>query len=154
MKVIETKKAPGAIGPYSQAFEVFSLIITSGQIPVNPADGSVPDGIAAQAEQSCKNVRAILEAAGSSMDHVVKTTCFLADMGDFAAFNEVYAKYFTSKPARSCVAVKALPKGVLCEIAAIAEKSRHIEAVAFDGITTIYGRHFQITSAVYSGGAP
>ena len=92
------------------------------QIPVDPADGSVPDGIAAQAEQSCKNVRAILEAAGSSMDHVVKTTCFLAEMGDFAAFNEVYAKYFTSKPARSCVAVKALPKGVLCEIEAIAEK--------------------------------
>ena len=110
MRVIDTINAPGAIGPYSQAFEVLGLIITSGQIPVDPADGSVPEGIAAQAEQSCKNVRAILDAAGSSIDHVVKTTCFLADMGDFAAFNEVYAKYFTSKPARSCVAVKALPK--------------------------------------------
>ena len=86
------------------------------------ADGTVPEGIAAQAEQSCKNVGAILEAAGSGYDKVIKTTCFLADMGDFAAFNEVYAKYFTSKPARSCVAVKSLPKGVLCEIEAIAEK--------------------------------
>ena len=122
MKVIDTKNAPGAIGPYSQAFEACGLIITSDQIPVDPADGSVPEGIAAQAEQSCKNVGAILEAAGSSLEHVIKTTCFLADMGDFAAFNEVYAKYFTSKPARSCVAVKALPKGVLCEIEAIAEK--------------------------------
>ena len=108
MKVIDTKNAPGAIGPYSQAFEVFGLIITSGQIPVDPADGSVPDGIAAQAEQSCKNVRAILEAAGSSMDHVVKTTCFLAEMGDFAAFNEVYAKYFTSKPGKSASQGSAL----------------------------------------------
>ena len=108
MKVINTEKAPGAIGPYSQGFVVGNLVITSGQIPVNPADGSVGEGIAAQAEQSCKNV-------------VVKTTCFLADMGDFAAFNEVYAKYFTSKPARSCVAVKTLPKNVLCEIEATAE---------------------------------
>ena len=122
MNVIDTKNAPGAIGPYSQAFEVSGLVITSGQIPVDPADGSVPEGIAAQAEQSCKNVGAILAAAGSSFEKVVKTTCFLADMGDFAAFNEVYAKYFTSKPARSCVAVRALPKGVLCEIEAIAEK--------------------------------
>jgi len=122
MNVIDTKNAPGAIGPYSQAFEVSGLVITSGQIPVDPADGSVPEGIAAQAEQSCKNVGAILTAAGSSFEKVVKTTCFLADMGDFAAFNEVYAKYFTSKPARSCVAVRALPKGVLCEIEAIAEK--------------------------------
>lgn len=120
MKVIETKNAPGAIGPYSQAFEVNGVIYTSGQIPVNPADGEVPEGIAAQAEQSCKNVGAILEAAGSGLDQVFKTTCFLADMGDFAAFNEVYAKYFTSKPARSCVAVKTLPKGVLCEIEALA----------------------------------
>ena len=117
MNVIDTKNAPGAIGPYSQAFEVNGVIYTSGQIPVNPADG-----IAAQAEQSCKNVGAILEAAGSGFDKVFKTTCFLADMGDFAAFNEVYAKYFTSKPARSCVAVKTLPKGVLCEIEAIAVK--------------------------------
>ena len=116
MKVINTEKAPGAIGPYSQGFVVGNLVITSGQIPVNPADGSVGEGIAAQAEQSCKNVGAILEAAGSSFDKVVKTTCFLADMGDFAAFNEVYAKYFTSKPARSCVAVKTLPKNVLCDV--------------------------------------
>ena len=121
MKVISTEKAPGAIGPYSQGFVVGNLVITSGQIPVNPADGSVGEGLAARAEQSCKNVGAILEAAGSSFDKVVKTTCFLADMGDFAAFNEVYAKYFTSKPARSCVAVKTLPKNVLCEIEATAE---------------------------------
>lgn len=122
MNVIDTKKAPGAIGPYSQGFEVNGLVFTSGQIPVNPETGNVPDGIAAQAEQSCKNVGAILEAAGSGFAHVFKTTCFLANMGDFAAFNEVYARYFTSKPARSCVAVKDLPKGVLCEIEAIAVK--------------------------------
>ena len=122
MNVINTEKAPGAIGPYSQAFEVNGCIYTSGQIPVNPADGSVPEGIAAQAEQSCKNVGAILEAAGSGFDKVFKTPCCLADMGDFAALNEVYAKSFTSKPARSCVAVKTLPKGVLCEIEAIAVK--------------------------------
>lgn len=122
MNVIDTKKAPGAIGPYSQGFEVNGLVFTSGQIPVNPETGNAPDGIAAQAEQSCKNVGAILEAAGSEFAHVFKTTCFLANMGDFAAFNEVYARYFTSKPARSCVAVKDLPKGVLCEIEAIAVK--------------------------------
>lgn len=122
MQVLETKNAPGAIGPYSQGFEVNGLVFTSGQIPVNPTDGAVPEGITAQAEQSCKNVGAILEAAGIGFDQVFKTTCFLADMADFAAFNEVYAKYFTSKPARSCVAVKALPKGVLCEIEAIAVK--------------------------------
>jgi len=122
MKVLETKNAPGAIGPYSQGFEVNGFVFTSGQIPVDPATGEVPAGIAAQAEQSCKNVGAILEAAGAGFDKVLKTTCFLADMGDFAAFNEVYAKYFTSKPARSCVAVKDLPKGVLCEIEAIAAK--------------------------------
>ena len=121
MKVIETKNAPGAIGPYSQAFEVNGFLYTSGQIPVDPATGEVPEGIEAQAEQSCKNVKAIVEAAGSNMDKVFKTMCFLADMGDFAAFNEVYAKYFTSKPARSCVAVKTLPKNVLCEIEVIAE---------------------------------
>lgn len=120
--VINTNRAPGAIGPYSQAFFVGDLILTSGQIPVDPTTGTVPEGIAAQAEQSCKNVGAILEAAGSSLEKVVKTTCFLADMSDFAAFNEVYAKFFSSKPARSCVAVKALPKGVLCEIEAIAER--------------------------------
>ena len=121
MKVIATEKAPGAIGPYSQGFLTNGFVYTSGQIPVNPADGTIPEGIAAQAEQSCKNVGAILEAAGVTLESVVKTTCFLADMGDFAAFNEVYAKYFTSKPARSCVAVKDLPKGVLCEIEAVAE---------------------------------
>ena len=120
MKVIATTNAPGAIGPYSQGYCVNGFVYTSGQIPVNPADGSIPEGIAAQAEQSCKNVGAILEAAGTGFEKVFKTTCFLADMGDFAAFNEVYAKYFVSKPARSCVAVKDLPKGVLCEIEAIA----------------------------------
>ena len=121
MKVIATEKAPGAIGPYSQGFIAGGFVYPSGQIPVNPADGIVPEGIAAQTEQSCKNVGAILEAAGSGYDKVIKTTCFLADIADFAAFNEVYAKYFTSKPARSCVAVKDLPKGVLCEIEAVAE---------------------------------
>ena len=120
MKVIATTTAPGAIGPYSQGYCVNGFVYTSGQIPVNPADGSIPEGIAAQAEQSCKNVGAILEAAGTGFEKVFKTTCFLADMGDFAAFNEVYAKFFVSKPARSCVAVKDLPKGVLCEIEAIA----------------------------------
>ena len=121
MKVIATEKAPGAIGPYSQGFIAGGFVYTSGQIPVNPADGTVPEGIAAQTEQSCKNVGAILEAAGSGYDKVIKTTCFLADIADFAAFNEVYAKYFTSKPARSCVADKTLPKNVLCEIEATAE---------------------------------
>ena len=120
--VISTTNAPGAIGPYSQGWVVGDFVYTSGQIPVNPANGEVPAGIAAQAEQSCKNVAAILEAAGTTLEGVIKTTCFLADMGDFAAFNEVYAKYFTSKPARSCVAVKDLPKGVLCEIEAVAIK--------------------------------
>ena len=130
MNVIDTKNAPGAIGPYSQAYEANGFVITSGQLPVNPADGTIPEGIAAQApegiaaqaEWSCKNVGAILEAAGSGFDKVVKTTCFLADIADFAAFNEVYGKYFTSKPARSCFAVKDLPKGALCEIEAIAVK--------------------------------
>ena len=121
MNVIATEKAPGAIGPYSQGFVTNGFVYTSGQIPVNPADDTIPAGIAAQAQQSCKNVGAILEAGGSSFEKVVKTTCFLADIVDFAAFNEVYAKFFTSKPARSCVAVKDLPKGVLCEIEAIAE---------------------------------
>ena len=120
MKVIETAKAPGAIGPYSQGYVVNGFVYTSGQIPVDPVSDQIPEGIAAQADQSCRNVGAILEAAGSGFDKVFKTTCFLADMADFAAFNEVYAKYFVSKPARSCVAVKTLPKGVLCEIEAIA----------------------------------
>ena len=121
MTELKTTAAPGAIGPYSQGFAVGGFVYTSGQIPVDPATGEVPEGIAAQAEQSCKNVGAILAAAGTDFAQVFKTTCFLADMADFAAFNEVYARYFTSKPARSCVAVKQLPKGVLCEIEAIAE---------------------------------
>ena len=120
--VVHISSAPAAIGPYSQAIGCGRLLFTSGQLPVNPADGTMPEGIAAQAEWSCRNVGAILEAAGSGFDKVVKTTCFLADIADFAAFNEVYAKYFTSKPARSCVAVRELPKGVLCEIEAIALK--------------------------------
>jgi reactive intermediate/imine deaminase len=122
MNVINTTNAPGAIGPYSQGYEANGFVFSSGQIPVDPVTGSVPEGIKAQAEQSCKNVGAILEAAGSSYEKVIKTTCFLADMADFAAFNEVYAKYFISKPSRSCVAVKELPKGVFCEIEAIAIK--------------------------------
>ena len=122
MKVIHTELAPAAIGPYSQGFEVNGFVFTSGQIPVDPATGTAPEGITAQAEQSCKNVGAILEAAGASFENVIKTTCFLADMADFAQFNAVYEKYFVSKPARSCVAVKDLPKGVLCEIEAIAAK--------------------------------
>lgn len=121
MNKIETINAPGAIGPYSQGFVVNGFVFTSGQIPVDPVSGTVPEGIVAQTEQSCKNVAAILEAAGSSLEKVVKTTCFLADMRDFSAFNEVYARYFSGKPARSCVAVKTLPKNVLCEIEAIAE---------------------------------
>ena len=115
MKILETTSAPGAIGPYSQGYEANGFIFASGQIPVDPATGNIPEGIAAQAAQSCRNV-------GADYSKVVKTTCFLADMGDFAAFNEVYAQYFISKPARSCVAVKDLPKGVLCEIEAIAVK--------------------------------
>lgn len=121
MKLIETGAAPAAIGPYSQGWVSGGLVFTSGQIPIDPATGAAPEGIAAQAEQSCKNVSAVLEAGGASLAKVVKTTCFLAEMADFAAFNEVYARYFTGKPARSCVAVKELPKGLLCEIEAIAE---------------------------------
>ena len=122
MKVISTETAPAAIGPYSQAIVTNGLVFASGQIPVDPATGApAGDTIDTQAEQSCKNVAAMLAAAGSDMTKVVKTTCFLADMADFAKFNEIYAKYFVSCPARSCVAAKALPKGVLCEIEAIAE---------------------------------
>lgn len=122
MKVISTETAPAAIGPYSQAIATNGLVFASGQIPVDPATGApAGDTIDTQAEQSCKNVAAILAAAGSDMTKVVKTTCFLADMADFAKFNEIYAKYFVSCPARSCVAAKALPKGLLCEIEAIAE---------------------------------
>ena len=120
--VIATTNAPGAIGPYSQGWIVGDFIYASGQIPVDPATGAIPEGIAAQTEQACKNVAAIMAAAGVTMENVVKTTCFLAEIADFAAFNEVYAQHFTSKPARSCVAVKDLPKGVLCEIEAIAVK--------------------------------
>ena len=120
--VIATSNAPGAIGPYSQGWIVGDFIYSSGQIPVDPATGAIPEGIAAQTEQACRNVAAIMAAAGVTLEHVFKTTCFLADIADFAAFNEVYAKFFTSKPARSCVAVKDLPKGVLCEIEAIAAK--------------------------------
>lgn len=122
MKTISTTKAPAAIGPYSQAKLVNGMLYVSGQIPVDPATGEVAGAdIAAQAEQSFKNVGAILAEAGTSFDKVVKTTCFIAEMADFAPFNAVYEKYFTSKPARSCVAVKALPKNVLCEVEAIAE---------------------------------
>ena len=122
MKIISTPNAPAAIGPYSQGYEVAGLVYTSGQIPVDPATGAVPEGIEAQTHQSCKNVGAVLTAGGADFGKVFKTTCFLADMADFAVFNAVYEQYFVSKPARSCVAVKTLPKGVLCEIEAIAEK--------------------------------
>lgn len=121
MKVIATEKAPAAIGPYSQGYAAGNLAFLSGQIPVNPADGSIPEGIEAQTEQSCKNVEALVAAFGADMTKVVKTTCFLAEIADFASFNAVYEKHFISKPARSCVAVKDLPKGVLCEIEAIVE---------------------------------
>ena len=122
MTFISTPNAPAAIGPDSQGVAFGNLVITSGQIPVDPVTGAVPEGIKAQAEQSCKNVGAVLAAAGVTFENVVKTTCFLADMADFAEFNKVYEAYFVSKPARSCVAVRELPKGVLCEIEAIAEK--------------------------------
>ena len=119
---VYTKNAPDAIGPYSQAVKVGNLVFTSGQIAIDPASGAVEaTDIQGQTEQVCKNLCAVLEAAGTSIDKVVKTTCFLADMADFAAFNEVYGKYFVSKPARSCVAAKQLPKSVLCEVEAIAE---------------------------------
>ncbi|MBR6325556.1 MAG: RidA family protein [Lachnospiraceae bacterium] len=122
MKAIVTDKAPAAIGPYTQGFISGGLLFASGQIPLDPATGAVVGTtIEEQAEAACKNVGGILEAAGTSYEKVVKTTCFLADMGDFAAFNEVYARFFTGKPARSCVAVKTLPKGVLCEVEVIAE---------------------------------
>lgn len=120
-KILSTQNAPAAIGPYSQGMVVGSLVFTSGQIPVEPQTDTVPLGIEAQAKQSCENVGAVLAAAGSDFSKVVKTTCFLADMGDFETFNAVYERFFISKPARSCVAVKALPKGVLCEIEAVAE---------------------------------
>ena len=122
MKTISTDKAPAAIGPYSQAKVVGNLMFASGQCPFDPATGAiVGEEISAQAERACENAKALLEAAGSDLTKVIKTTCFIADMADFAAFNEVYAKYFTEKPARSCVAVKQLPKNVLCEIEFVAE---------------------------------
>ena len=120
-KYTSTDKAPAAIGPYSQAIFANGTLYASGQIPIDPATGNIEGKtIAQQAEQSCKNVGEILKASGLSFDDVVKTTCFLADIKDFAEFNAVYAKYFTSKPARSCVAVKDIPKGALCEIEVIA----------------------------------
>ena len=121
MRKISTDKAPAAIGPYSQAIIAGDFLYASGQIPINPATGNVEAvTITEQAEQSMKNVGAILSEAGLTYDNVVKTTCYLAEIADFAAFNEVYAKYFTQNPARSCVAVKDLPKGVLCEVEVIA----------------------------------
>ena len=117
---IHTDKAPAAIGPYSQAKTVNGMLYTSGQIGVDPATGLISESIEGQAEQCCKNIAAILEAAGTDFSKVVKTTCFLADMKDFAAFNAVYEKYFVSRPARSCVAVRELPKSLLCEVEAIA----------------------------------
>jgi 2-iminobutanoate/2-iminopropanoate deaminase len=119
---VYTKNAPDAIGPYSQAVKCCGMVFTSGQIAINPASGNVEaQTIEGQTEQICKNLVAVLEAAGTSIDKAVKTTCFLSDMADFAAFNEVYGRYFTSKPARSCVAAKQLPKGVLAEVEVIAE---------------------------------
>ena len=122
MKKISTTNAPAAIGPYSQAIISGNMLFSSGQIPINPASGNIEaEGIAAQTEQVMKNLAAVLEAAGTSFEKVVKTTCFLQDIADFAAFNAVYAKYFTEKPARSCVAVRELPKGALVEVELIAE---------------------------------
>ena len=122
LKKVYTSNAPEAIGPYSQAIICGNMLFTSGQVPINPATGNVEaEGITDQATQVMKNLAAVLEEAGTTFDKVIKTTCFLADMNDFAAFNAVYAEYFTSKPARSCVAVKTLPKNVLCEVEVIAE---------------------------------
>ena len=119
---VYTKNAPDAIGPYSQAVKCGNMVFTSGQIAINPANGQIEaQTIAEQTEQVCKNLEAVLLAAGTSLDKAVKTTCFLAEMADFAAFNEVYGRYFSSKPARSCVAAKQLPRGVLVEVEVIAE---------------------------------
>lgn len=121
MRIISTEKAPKALGPYSQGYVHNGMLYTAGQIAINPVSDAVEaDDIARQTAQVCENLAAVLEAAGTSFDKVIKTTCFLADMADFAAFNEVYAQYFVSKPARSCVAAKTLPKNVLCEIELIA----------------------------------
>ncbi len=121
MKTIHAENAPKAIGPYSHGKVVGEILFASGQIPINPKTGEMPEGITAQTEQCVKNVGEILKAAGTDFDNVIKTTCFLADISDFEAFNEVYGKYFVSKPARSCVAVKDLPKGALCEIECMAK---------------------------------
>ena len=122
LKKVSTDKAPGAIGPYSQAIICGDMLFTSGQIPINPQTGNIEaSDISAQTEQVMKNLGAVLESADTSFENVVKTTCFLANISDFGAFNEVYAKYFISKPARSCVAVKDLPKGALCEVELIAK---------------------------------
>lgn len=122
MEKVYTNNAPDAIGPYSQAIKVGDFVFTSGQIALNPSTNTVEaTTIEEQTEQVCKNLKAVLEAAGTSLDNVVKTTCFVADMADFGAFNEIYGKYFTSKPARSCVAVKTLPKNVLVEVDVIAK---------------------------------
>lgn len=122
MEMIHSDNAPAALGPYSQAMRVDSLVYTSGQIGIDPAVGKITaTDVAGQAEQVCKNLAAVLSAAGTDLSHTIKTTCFLADIADFAAFNEVYARHFTGKPARSCVAAKALPAGALCEIEVIAE---------------------------------
>ena len=122
LKTIYTPKAPAAIGPYSQAVVCGDMLFTSGQIPVNPETGEIAgETISEQAEQVMKNIGAVLEEAGTNFENAVKTTCFLADVGDFQVFNEVYAKYFVNKPARSCVAVKTLPKNVLCEVEVIAK---------------------------------
>ena len=121
MKVVATEKAPKALGPYSQGYVHNGIFYSAGQIPINPATDAIEaTDIEGQTEQVCKNLSAVLEAAGSSFEKVLKTTCFLANMDDFVAFNGVYAKYFTSKPARSCVAVKTLPKNVLCEVELVA----------------------------------
>ena len=122
MQEIKTTQAPAAIGPYSQGFVHNDMVFLFGQIPLDSQTVEIPEGIKAQTEQSCKNIGALLEAAGTDFTKVIKTTCFLAEIADFAAFNEVYATYFVSRPARSCVAVKDLPKGVLCEIETIALK--------------------------------
>lgn len=122
MEYVSTNNAPNAIGPYSQAVKANGLLFTSGQIAINPATNEVEaETIEEQTTQVCENLKAVVEAAGTTMDKTIKTVCFLADMNDFAKFNEIYGTYFTSKPARSCVAVKDLPKGVLCEIELIAE---------------------------------
>ena len=121
LKKVSTDKAPAAIGPYSQAIVIKDVVFTSGQIPINPANGNIEAvTIEEQAEQVMKNLGEVLKAAGTCFENAIKTTCFLADMNDFAAFNAVYAKYFTTKPARSCVAVKTLPKGALVEVEVIA----------------------------------